>query len=399
MDSSIKKYDFVDALRGWAILGVVFLHTFLWLRTVGGDPFNGLISNIALQGQRGVQLFYIVSAFTLFMSLSSRRQHEARPVANFFIRRFFRIAPLFYTVIIINVLIYGLSPRIWAPDGVEWWYIPLTASFLHGWMPQTINTVVEGGWSIAVETTFYALLPFLFIKLKDIRSTALFILGALVFSKVAAITAFHFLSPMYAPDQQYLVIGFIDRWFFSQAPTFGLGIMTYYVFKRYHAYRSKSLGVLLLLASLVLFALFSRFGTYVNTMVPEHFPYAAALCLFVLSLHFFPNRLFVNGIIQRIGKLSFSIYLINLPVVYIIAHLYRDVANRYAFNSEIGMIAAFLVSLMLSAGISLVTYRGVEVPGIRFGKRIIQKIEQHDASGSYSVNSAPDDMDGQVRAV
>jgi peptidoglycan/LPS O-acetylase OafA/YrhL len=46
-------------------------------------------------GARGVQLFYMVSAFTLLSV--SRQPFNAR---SFFIRRFFRIAPAFYIAMI-----------------------------------------------------------------------------------------------------------------------------------------------------------------------------------------------------------------------------------------------------------------------------------------------------------
>lgn len=55
-----------------------------------------MASDVLLQGAEGVQLFFVMSALTLFLSLDSRRRTEARPVANFFVQRFFRIARLFY---------------------------------------------------------------------------------------------------------------------------------------------------------------------------------------------------------------------------------------------------------------------------------------------------------------
>jgi hypothetical protein len=42
----------------------------------------------------------------------------------------------------------------WALAGVHTSYFVLTALFLHGWNPYTFNSIVPGGWSIAVEMTF-----------------------------------------------------------------------------------------------------------------------------------------------------------------------------------------------------------------------------------------------------
>jgi peptidoglycan/LPS O-acetylase OafA/YrhL len=39
-------------------------------------------------------------------------------------------------------------------------------TFLHGFNPYWITSLVPGGWSIAVEMTFYIILPFLFARIK-----------------------------------------------------------------------------------------------------------------------------------------------------------------------------------------------------------------------------------------
>jgi peptidoglycan/LPS O-acetylase OafA/YrhL len=51
-----------------------------------------------------------MSAFTLALSLHSR---AGEPLRNFFIRRFFRIAPLYYTALAYYLWQDGLGPRYW----------------------------------------------------------------------------------------------------------------------------------------------------------------------------------------------------------------------------------------------------------------------------------------------
>ena len=61
-----RRFDYVDSLRGSAILLVLTVHCVL----ASDGPMYFLI------GQRGVQLFYIVSAYTLFLSLIERRTEK-----------------------------------------------------------------------------------------------------------------------------------------------------------------------------------------------------------------------------------------------------------------------------------------------------------------------------------
>lgn len=130
-DTKIENFAFVDALRGWAVIGVILVHTYQWI-----PCSSETLGTIAKRGAFGVQLFYIISAFTLFLSLSRRYFSDTSPFICFFIRRFFRIAPLFYLAILFYSILDGLGPRFWAPNGVGALHIILTALFLHGWMPR-----------------------------------------------------------------------------------------------------------------------------------------------------------------------------------------------------------------------------------------------------------------------
>jgi len=374
MDLEIITYDFIDALRGWAILGVIIFHTSLmWSR-----PSSNIFHEFAMRGEKGVQLFYLMSALTLFLSMSARIKKELRPIINFFIRRFFRIAPLFYFAMAVNLAVFGLSSRYWAPDGVEWWYIPLTALFMNGWMPQTINTVVEGGWSIAVEMIFYAMVPYLFLKLKDIKRTLLFILCSLILAKLSADLLVQYLSPIYPGPKQYLVSGFTHFWMLSQAPLFGFGILAYHIIKKYPS-RDTKLGTGLLAAALGLFAVHAVFS---GSFVPWQLIFGIIYCCMAVSLHFFPNKLMVNWATRWIGKLSFSLYLSNILVVTVLRNMLAD----YEFVGNAGFVLAFVMVLSISIAVSFAAYRLVELPGIRLGKRVIQKIEQRAAVTAYSAS-------------
>ena len=106
------KLDYVDALRGMAILAVVLVHCDQHGTNVFPTIFHSIFSN----GAMGVQLFYVRSAFTLFRSCDRRGGRELYPNRNFFIRRFFRIAPMYWLGIAYYLWQNGRGPSFWLGD-------------------------------------------------------------------------------------------------------------------------------------------------------------------------------------------------------------------------------------------------------------------------------------------
>lgn len=364
-DIEIKKYKYIDALRGFAILGVVLVHTSYWV-----VPTSPLLAKIATQGTRGVQLFFMASALTLFLSMAARMNKEERPILSFYIRRFFRIAPAFYSAIIIYTAYYGMSPRPETPSGIEWWHILLTAAFMHGWLPETINSIVPGDWTIADEMTFYLFAPYLFVKINSVRASLIAIFVSLVFSKIATIAISHLISPYYPDSQEYLVYTFFFLWIFYQLPVFFTGILLYHLIIK-NPTADAWTSFFLMASSLFLFVAFLNISTF-EDLLPRHFMYSIAFLTFALSLNYFPNRLFVNQLTIWIGKLSFSIYLVHFMVFNTLKTIFY---KGFVFDGNLGLLLAFLLVLTLSISISYVTYRLIEIPGINFGKQIIKKIQ------------------------
>jgi peptidoglycan/LPS O-acetylase OafA/YrhL len=363
-NSETEKYDYIDALRGLAIMGVVLSHIPEWV-----PPVSFVLNSIAAQGARGVQLFYLASALTLFMSMASRIGREEKATASFFIRRFFRIAPAFYLAVVIYFIRDGMSPRYVAPNGIQWWYVPLTVFFLNGWHPETINSVIPGGWSIAIEMTFYLFVPYLFSKLNAIKPTLIALLASIFVAKIASSAITTLLIPLYPYDQQYLVGFFSYEWFFSQLPVFLLGILAFHLIRKYPTI-DKSMASFLLVSSLLLFAAFLIIQTYEN-LLPQHILYGIAFLLFALSLHYSPQKLFVNRLTVLVGRISFSIYLFHFLILSVLENFF---SSGFPISGNLGFGLAYALLLALSICISYVTHRVIEVPGINLGKRIIKKL-------------------------
>ena len=100
---SENRIELFDFLRGLAIFLVIINHVPYHSYNFENQS-DYIVKNFLLFGTYGVQLFYIVSACTLFRSIKLRDEKNYKA---FFIRRFFRIAPIFYIGIICHVIYFN----------------------------------------------------------------------------------------------------------------------------------------------------------------------------------------------------------------------------------------------------------------------------------------------------
>lgn len=375
-----NKYDFVDALRGLAILGVITYHVVIvWLY-----PSVALLRDVFHHGNRGVQLFFIVSAFTLFLSLHSRHQYEKGHFRNFFIRRLFRIVPLFYAAIILYFIIYGFSQRPLTTGAPSLFDVITTVLFVNGWYPTSINSVVSGGWSIAVEMSFYLLLPILFILITNMEKAIFAVFTSVVLAVVLNNAALQFYEPFF-PGNKILVGWFIYFWFPSQLAVFCLGILLYFVFKKISPGEPKNRlkSYIYLIAAIIWLMLVN---TYQENFLSEHFLFSLGLFVFAYALALYPQPLFVNRITTNIGKWSYSMYFVHFVVLDFFYTHFRH------FKVLPGTTANFLLGLFLVTGvtvvISITTYFLIEKPAMRLGQKMIAYLEAVQAGNhgeSYSI--------------
>ncbi|HAO99387.1 MAG TPA: hypothetical protein DCQ83_05030 [Fibrobacteres bacterium] len=356
--SDIKKYAYIDALRGIAVLGVMLVHS-----SQSVAPASAQLLRFMSTGARGVQLFYIASALTLCMSWMARSSREAHPIRNFYIRRFFRIAPMFYIAIIAYLLLSGLSASHWAPNGIRGWFIPITALFLNGFHPETITSIVPGGWSIAVEMTFYLVLPFLFHHIKSMKSCLVFFFISLGLFALNKALMPHIYA--YPESQKYLVENFAYFNFFGQFPVFMVGILCYLVIRKGYPRQRIAMVAVPLFVALLLFFLKSSHHIIASAFFLSTFAVLAAN---------WPIRLLVNPVTTTLGKLSYSLYLVHFATL---IYFEKFGFNRMFPRSNIGSVTYYLCVVIATTAFAFLSYRYVEQRGIALGKRLIEKLEMN----------------------
>ncbi len=368
LSPSPAHYQYIDALRGWAILGVVTVHV--------SQQFPGLASVVrqfANDGARGVQLFFVVSALTLTMSWRKRPDG----ILPFYTRRLFRIAPMFWLAILFYLALDGFAPRPLAPEGIGWWQVALTTLFLHGWHPLSINSVVPGGWSIAVEMTFYLVFPFLVLMCRSnpIILTALIL--SLLFNEIASNLVSPTVLRAVANGPQWLADLYKFLWFWNQLPIFLIGIGVYFLIEDYKSHVSvyfANTGAYLSVATLAILPFIT-----LPFNLPGHFRYGLCFGLLAFCLACGAQTFITNKIICYIGKVSFSCYLWHFAILDIFSdHLRKLGINPFGLRDDSNGLLAFLwfliIVILASAALSSLTYRYVEEPMIKFGSKLARRL-------------------------
>jgi peptidoglycan/LPS O-acetylase OafA/YrhL len=358
------RQAFIDSLRGWAILGVLMVHCCIAL-----PPQNWLLWWFMQQGSKGVQLFFIISALTLSTSWTTAHVNEHHVKPAFFIRRFFRIAPMFYLAIILYIFLNGLSATYWAPNGIQWWSILMTTLFIHGLHPESINAVVPGGWSIAVEVIFYTWFPFLIQHIQSLGKATFFLL----ISFIICVANQEIIPVLFSctTKQHYIIKNFTELNFLNQLPIFAMGMICHISIKR----KSNNSH------TIMLFGAFSLL-VYFFAKTPATLWAGCAFSICTIFLASTPVWMCVNRFMTTLGKLSYSIYLIHFAVLTILGQ--SGVRQQFGHGNA-ASIGYFALVTLASAALATVSYNIIEKPGIALGQRIIDKF--FGAQGSSSTQS------------
>jgi len=152
MSETRQRLAWLDALRGFAALCVVFDHgsTLLLL------PVRSYLYHLLNLGQYGVFVFFLVSGYIVPASLERKGS-----VRGFWISRAFRLYPMFLIVIALSAIAYLTGHGSVANAGRH----PLTAML--GWLFMLQNLVAGINlpvviWTLSYEMVFYLLLAALF---------------------------------------------------------------------------------------------------------------------------------------------------------------------------------------------------------------------------------------------
>ena len=393
-----ERLSGLDQARSIAIIAVVAVHLSFQF-----PHLPQWATVLARMGQYGVQLFFVISAITIFMTLgvdSARYRAASHVAARFYIKRFFRIAPLYYVAILAYGAMSWYTYRF-MPDHAsilgqhDAGDILLNLLFMHAVSPSAINNVVPGGWSIGVEMLFYSIAPVIFFHATT-RARLLTITAVLLLACAACLS-----SGACGGDLPCNVENnsFFYFWPPVQVPCFLVGIWCWHFFSPYLSGHAKlgGRGMSLALGMTTLCTMLAAVcGVWIG-LANEYAPVFAACGSAALLLVFCSEahqrqtqrqrQRLVGRIASAVGRESYAIYLWHFLFAFAAIYLFKDsrlLAKHGPVLSLLAFVVVLAVTLCASYLLSRLTDKLIQRFASKLARSLLAKIDLAFAFGRTS---------------
>lgn len=282
----MKYYPKLNGIRGIAIMLVLLQH------------FGWFSSDKSLFGYYGVDLFFVLSAFLITFILLSTKEDLSQALITFYGRRALRIFPIYYSLIFFLYLMGN-------PNVIEHLTSLISYTFNYG---LTLNnpqiSEISHLWSLSVEEQFYIFWPLLILPLRKNQKALLIIIGVLVLLSFLqmAFNLFHL--------EKFNYVGTFPRTY-----SLGIGALGSFIFKRGKMDFLKSIWIDIGVVSIIVLTFF------LNTLIASLLLPGLSLLIILKScspFKFFKpiEHLLNNNLIQKIGIVSYGIYVFHKPLAF-----------------------------------------------------------------------------------
>jgi peptidoglycan/LPS O-acetylase OafA/YrhL len=373
------------AIEGATMGTVRFLLALCVVVTHG--PGSELLGVSLLSGITAVQAFYIISGFLITMIINERKEYQIP--SNFYVSRYLRLWPAYAVVATLSLVFVNWHMIFSELSQMNWltiifvWFSNLTL-FFQDWLlflrvdngqlfltaefgaappPQQIvgYLLVPQCWTLGIELTFYLFAPFICRRWGAVLG--LFLFGLSVRFAIAG----------WRPPAQ-------DPWLYRFAPAemmlFASGGLSYFGGRLLYARVPKwtpplaAIFALVILASIILGNVYvtpmiqSEFGWWSQSLYLMNLPILFLVAL-ACPLLFYGSR--KNRADDILGELSYPMYISHLFILHVVI---RYVPASLNFGNVTYVVSVVMFSFLLFLLITLPVDRfrsrfGARVPGLR----------------------------------
>lgn len=298
-----ERYDGIDGLKAYAILGIALMHIFAnGEYELGGFVFGRLIPNFT----NFVFLFMMVSGFGMCCGYYQKIINRTISMEEFYKKRYIKIWPYFALLCALDFVI--------SPSRNSLFEVFANLTLCQGLLPNANISVIGVSWTLAVIFVFYLLFPFFCFLLGNKKRAWSVTVAALVFNYLCG-SYFNAERKNIIYDAIYFIVGGLIFLYRKELTEF--------------AQKHKVVaGMTLLIATAVYFAL----GSSTLTMLF----FCVAALIYTLGC----NRMgvLVNPVAKFLGGICFEIYLCHMLVYRVLEklhliHLFGNDLLAYIFTA------------------------------------------------------------------
>lgn len=338
----------IEVGRGLAAFLVLMSH-YAFLLVTGAHPVDALST--------GVDFFFVISGFVFAPNILQKFSHTTA----FYVRRFFRIYPLYVVAVVAMWLIKDAENT-----GLLVKHLLFLHSSFNFYETFSLNPAF---WSLPVEIEFYLLIPFFAWVIQKYRpSLCLLIVGFLLLRNLIFALA--------TPYDQANFYTILTLHLPAILVEFLFGMLCYkYLFIQKITVPALAHVIGFILAIAVMAYLAYVYGKYgnawlqSNVLINANFNIVYALCYSVILINLVDLFRWLDGRSWRmfasiLGSLSYGVYLSHN---FSVAMLTK---TGYLTEGLNGVLLAFTLTITLS----VLGYYCLENPSRNFGRRLAQKI-------------------------
>jgi len=338
----IDKYGYnrfieLDALRGIAVLLVLVSH-YTWaydyhFSILGEHYFH------FPYGEFGVQVFFVISGFVIFMTIENTKS-----IKHFIVSRFSRLYPTYWLAIIITATTIVLFP---VPTLGNYTFSDILINFtmLQGFIK--IPHIDQVYWSLKIELIFYVIIGSIYY-FKQLNKIENYVVLWLLIVSISLVFDFKF--------EKYIHVLLITDY----APLFIAGIMFYKI--KYK--KSTFIHHLIIFFSLIIYLFSLKMQILFRNQ--EEINIIQFIFVFIIYgifylLSFFQIKFFKNKVLIFFGYISYPLYLLHNIIGYSIIYRLKEVYDNQFFyvivTSLITVTLAFLITKIMETPTKIFKYK------------------------------------------
>lgn len=321
------------------------------------------LGGLWLNGRMGVAVFFAISGF-LICSLFCRelRRHDRVHLKAFFVRRFARLMPLYYTVLAFETfLVLGL--KAYSPENQALFItkLPSYLFYCSNWFESMSQGPFFVAWSLAVEEQFYLVFAFVFaFGRKWVVPLTLLLLTV----KIYLINHTSFTVLMSELPWRVILS-------YSEPILMGVGLAMVLEHRssfdrvtRVLSHRASLSGSSALVLGMILLVPLE----HTNNWTAQLFYFATTIMIGAMVLAG-PLPVLHRNPLRSVGQVSYCIYLMHMPVYNVLKRL---------SDHQLWLL---MLGGTLTYGIALMSYRFLETPWINRGRSLSKQIISAAARG------------------